>query len=238
VASAHVYGISMGGYVAQEVAIRFPHRVRGLVLAGTSPGGPLGSRPAVRQMAGLAGRVAGGSVRRRRPWIAPALFSRSFVAREPERARELQRYFLAHPSAPAVTAGQFLATVYHDRARDLHLIQAPTLVLHGELDEISPVENARWLASRIPDSELRLIPGAGHAFALEAPQVSLDAVLEWLRRRPEIAAGPAPSASAENRERAMRPLALLKGMVSTGGSAVVAVRRGRRQSEDPADESA
>ena len=181
--------------------------------------------------------MAGGTIRRRRPWIAPALFSSSFVAREPERALELQRYFIAHPSPPAASAGQFLASVYHDRARHLHVILAPTLVLHGELDEISPVQNARWLAEQIPASELRLIPGAGHAFPLEAPQASLDALLEWLRRRGEISAGPTPSASAETRERASRPFALLKGIVTTGGSAVVAVRRRRRQRKNQVENS-
>jgi pimeloyl-ACP methyl ester carboxylesterase len=58
VRSAHVYGVSMGGMVAQEYAIRFPDRVRGLILAGTSPGGPLAARPSPRGLGG--GRPAGG----------------------------------------------------------------------------------------------------------------------------------------------------------------------------------
>jgi pimeloyl-ACP methyl ester carboxylesterase len=227
VRSAHVYGVSMGGMVAQEFAIRFPHRVRGLILAGTSPGGPLAARPSPRRLAAVAWRVGGGTLRRRRPWLAPALFSESFVAREPERAQELQRYFQLHPAPLAASAGQFVASVYHDRARQLHRIQAPTLILHGELDAISPVANARQLAAGIPDSELRLIAGAGHAFPLEVPETSLRAVLEWLARRPAVGDGPPPTAIAAAAERVGRPLALPGGVLRTGSSAVVAIRRTR-----------
>jgi 3-oxoadipate enol-lactonase len=227
VRSAHVYGASMGGMVAQEFAIRFPHRVRGLILAGTSAGGPLAARPSPRQMAAVAWRVGRGTLRRRRPWLAPALFSKSFAAREPERAQELQRYFQLHPAPPWASAAQFLASVYHDRARQLHRIRAPTLILHGELDAVSPVANARQLAAGIPDSELQLIPGAGHAFPLEVPEASLRAVLEWLARRPDVAGGPPPSPIAAAAERVGRPLALPGGMLRTGSSAVVALRRAR-----------
>jgi pimeloyl-ACP methyl ester carboxylesterase len=211
--------------VAQEFAIRFPHRVRGLILAGTSAGGPLAARPSPRRIAAVARRVAGGTLRRRRPWLAPALFSETFVAREPERARQLQRYFELYRAPLAASGGQLLASVYHDRARQLHLIRAPTLVLHGEFDSISPVGNARQLAAGIPDSELQLIEGAGHAFPLEAPEQSLHAVLEWLARRPDVAVGPPPSAFAATLERVGRPLALPVGMLRTGSSAVVVMRR-------------
>jgi 3-oxoadipate enol-lactonase len=223
--SAHVYGISMGGMVAQEFAIRFPDRVRGLILAGTSPGGPLATRPSLRRVAAVASRVGNGTLRRQGPWLAPALFSDSFVEREPERAQELQRYFQLHPSPLWASAGQFLASVYHDRARQLHRIVAPTLILHGELDAISPVANARQLSAGIPDSELQLIAGAGHAFPLEAPEASLGAVLEWLARRPDIDVGPPPSALCATVERVGRPLALPGGMLRTGSSAVVAIER-------------
>jgi 3-oxoadipate enol-lactonase len=223
--SAHVYGVSMGGMVAQEFAIRFPHRVRGLILAGTSPGGPLAARPSPRRIAAVARRVGGGTLRARRPWLAPALFSDTFVAREPERARELQRYFQLYRAPVAASAGQLLASVYHDRARQLRRIRAPTLVLHGESDSISPVANARQLAAGIPDSELQLIAGSGHAFPLEAPGQSLRAVLEWLARRPDIAVAPPPSAFAAAAERVGRPFALPAGMLRTGSSAVVVMRR-------------
>jgi 3-oxoadipate enol-lactonase len=227
VRSAHVYGVSMGGMVAQEFAIRFPHRVRGLILAGTSPGGPLAARPRPRRLAAVAWRVGVGTLRRGRPWLAPALFSESFAEREPERAQELQRYFQLHPAPLAASAGQLLASVYHDRARQLDRIRAPTLILHGELDAIAPIANARQLADGIPDSELQMIAGAGHAFPLEAPEASLRAVLEWLARRPDVAVGPPPSAIAAAVERLGRPVALPAGMLRTGSSAVVALRRTR-----------
>ena len=60
VESAHVCGLSMGGMIAQELAIRFPERVRGLVLGGTTPGGPRAARPALRELGALGAGAAGG----------------------------------------------------------------------------------------------------------------------------------------------------------------------------------
>src|SRR3954468_3286593 len=73
VASAHVYGVSMGGMVAQELALRFPHRVRGLVLGSTTPGGPRAARPAARELTALLGAATGGDRRERGAWLAGAL---------------------------------------------------------------------------------------------------------------------------------------------------------------------
>jgi 3-oxoadipate enol-lactonase len=187
--SAHIYGVSMGGMVAQEFAIRFPDRTRGLILACTTPGGPRASLPSPRTLTTLAWRVGEGTIRRRRVWLAPFLFSDDFAERESQRALELQRYFEWHRASPLAIAGQIAASIVHNRARHLHRIQAPTLILHGEHDPLSPIANARQLAAGIPDSELHVIAGAGHAFPLEAPEASLDAVLDWLTRRPDIAPG-------------------------------------------------
>ena len=61
--------------------------------------------------------------------------------------------------------------------------------MHGERDAMAPIANARLLAERIPDAELCIVPGAGHAYMLEQPQESFDLLGDWLDRRAPIAAG-------------------------------------------------
>src|SRR5207253_744247 len=75
--SAHVYGISMGGMIAQELALRFPDRVRGLILGCTSPGGPLAARPSLQALRRLAAPSAGELIDPR-GWLAALLFSPAF----------------------------------------------------------------------------------------------------------------------------------------------------------------
>ena len=55
--------------------------------------------------------------------------------------------------------------------------------MHGEQDAMAPISNARLLAERIPDAELRIVPGAGHAYLLERPEASFELLLDWLDRR-------------------------------------------------------
>jgi pimeloyl-ACP methyl ester carboxylesterase len=216
--SAHVYGASMGGMIAQELAIRFPERVRGLVLAGTTPGGPRAARPALGELAALLGHALATLREPGRPWLGAMLFSESFRREQPERVRELLAYFALHRASAWGVNAHWWATVYHDTVSRLPRIQAPTLVMHGEHDAMSPVANALILAARIPDAELAIVPGAGHAFALERPEQSLSLLLDWLRRRGAIAAGAAPAGLGARAEPVTRALGLPIGALRTGAS--------------------
>jgi 3-oxoadipate enol-lactonase len=175
---ALVYGLSMGGMVALEVALRHADRVRGLVLGGTSPGGPLAPRLGAKEVLSMArGGIAERSLR------APLLFSSQFRREHPERVSELVAYFKRHRSSAATIAIQTLAAAQFATTLQLGRVRAPTLVMHGERDELVPLAAGRLLAARIPNAELAVVPGAGHAYALEAPQESLDQLLGWYERK-------------------------------------------------------
>jgi 3-oxoadipate enol-lactonase len=175
---ALVYGLSMGGMVALEVALRHAGRVQGLVLGGTSPGGPFAPRLGPKEVVSMArGGIAERSLR------APLLFSAAFRREHPERVSELVEYFKRHRSSPATVAIQTLAAAQFATTLQLGRVRAPTLVMHGERDELVPLAAGRLLAARIPNAELAVVPGAGHAYALEAPQESLDQLLGWYERK-------------------------------------------------------
>ncbi len=231
IASAHVLGLSMGGMVAQELALRFPERVRGLVLGGTTPGGPLAARPSVRELAALGGAMATAGRGPGRPWLAGALFSDAFRREQPERVRELLRGFAAHPPSWRGASAQWWATVYHDTVSRLGRIQAPTLVMHGGADAMAPLANARLLAERIPDAELAIVPGAGHAYLLERPEESFRLLTGWLDRREPIAPGRPRSRAAVRWEPVTRRLGLPIGAARTGASLARRVTAGVRPRE-------
>lgn len=231
VESAHVYGLSMGGMIAQELAITFPERVRGLILGGTSPGGPLAARPALRELRSMAAGAGGALRQPGRPWLGAMVFSPEFRAEEPERVRELLEHFARHRARPQGMAAHWWATVYHDTMSRLPRIQAPTLVLHGERDAMAPLANARLLAQRIPDAELAIVPAAGHAYPLERPEESLALVADWLGRRGPIPAGRARGGWDDRLEPVTRTLGLPIGAARTGRSlATLAAQRARRVS--------
>lgn len=224
VESAHVYGVSMGGMVAQELALRFPERVRGLILGCTTAGGPLAVRPSLREL-NLIAAIAAGELRKPgRPWLAAFLFSPEFRRAEPERVAFLLEHFHRHrPTAHGVT-GQWWATVFHDTVARLGRIQAPTLVFHGERDVMSPLGNARLLAERIPNAELVVVPGSGHAYALERPEESFALLCSWLDRHSPIAPGRPRDELAVRLEPVTRALGLPIGALRTSRSLAALVR--------------
>jgi pimeloyl-ACP methyl ester carboxylesterase len=209
--AAHVAGLSLGGAIAQEVAIRFPDRVRGLILMSTSTCGPLSFPPDPRALVALSGRTAAGSLRRRRPWLGPSFFSPEFLREQPERADALLRPMTEYPSAPWSIAGQVIAAGLHDRGVDLHRIQAPTLVVHGDRDVLVPVANARFLADGIPDAELHVVAGGRHGAAVEHAEAVRDLICDWLERRRPPAGEPleSPMPRAEWLTRVPRSLGAL-----------------------------
>ena len=218
VESAHAYGLSMGGMIAQELAIRFPERVRGLVLGGTTPGGPRAARPTLRELRALGAAAAGGAGEGPGSWLAGWLFSDEFRREQPERVRELLRFFARHRATPQGAWSHWWATVYHDTISRLGSIEAPTLVMHGERDGMAPISNARLLASRIPDAELALVPRAGHAYMLERPEASFSLLTGWLDRRGPIPAGAPRTGVAARAEPLTRALGLPIGAARTGAS--------------------
>jgi pimeloyl-ACP methyl ester carboxylesterase len=224
VESAHVYGLSMGGMIAQEVAIRFPERVRGLVLGCSTPGGPRAALPTARQLMALGGGAVKGLIEPGRPMLARMLFSPEFRREHPERVTELLRFFAAHRARAHGITAHWWASVYHDTTERLHRIRAPTLIFHGAADTMAPVANARLLAARIPDAEVAVVDGVGHAYLLEAPEVSRDRLYEWLDRRGPIPAGPPHTGIGARAEPLTRALGLPIGTFRTGRSLIALAR--------------
>ena len=220
VGSAHVYGLSMGGMIAQEMAIRFPERVRGLVLGCSTPGGPRAIRPTVGEFLALGAGAITGLREPGRPMLARMLFSPEFREREPQRVRELLRFFAAHRARPQGIAAHWWASVYHDTVSRLHKIQAPTLVMHGGSDTMAPLANARLLADRIPDAELAVVDGTGHAYLLERPEAARDQMVEWLERRSPIGPGEPHTGFAARVEPLTRAFGLPVGAMRTGRSLI------------------
>lgn len=214
--SAHVYGLSMGGMVAQEMAIRFPDRVRGLVLGATTPGGPRAVWPSPAAAVAMASRST--SARGRAQLVAGALFSPEFRAARPERVHSALALLGRHRAGLRGINAHSWSSFFQDSYARLPRISAPTLVLHGGADTLTPVGNARILAARIPDATLHVLPGSGHLYLHEAPDESFRVFLEWLRHRSPVPAGPPLTGLAAGTEQLSRLLGLPVGAWRTGCS--------------------
>ena len=127
--------------------------------------------------------------------------------------RELLRYFELRPSA---LWAHWWATVYHDTVSRLGAIQAPTLVMHGGADALSPVGNARLLAAASRTPSWTILPGAGHAFPLERPRESFERVAGV--PGPPDPRGPAADGVVARAEPLTRALGLPIGAARTGAS--------------------
>ena len=220
ISRAHVVGLSMGAAVALELAARMGHRVKSLVLIGGGAGGPATALPGMRDAAATAAAVLRDTASRRSLWPAAALFSKRFLHDHPERVNELMPYFGRGRASPWASAMQAAAAACFARAGSLADIGAPTLVLHGGEDVISPPDNARALARGIPGAELHLVPGAGHAVAVERPRATARLVLAWVRDHAALPAPQAPPRRQVISERLTRPLSLPAGALRNTAASV------------------
>jgi 3-oxoadipate enol-lactonase len=179
--------MSMGGMIAQELALAAPERVARLVL-GCTHAGVAHAAPMPRE-AGLAFALDTDDWALRMRTLAPFAFAESV---DPA----LLDAFIAKKSAdvqdPDGYAAQIQAVLAHDTAARLHEIRAPTLVLTGDDDRVIPGESSRLLVERIPGASLRVIPGTGHLFFIERLDDTLAILAEFLRSpRAELECSPA-----------------------------------------------
>jgi 3-oxoadipate enol-lactonase len=178
---AHVVGASMGGMIAQHMALDHRDRVRSLVLACTTPGGRSGAPP-WRLLASAAVRPLVGP-RRSFPLVAPSLYASATLRDHPDRVADDLDRRMADSTSPLTLYAQLGAIALHDtRPRLSELEGMPVLVVHGLEDRLVPPARARELAELIPGAQLELIPACGHLLTTDAEKQTAGAILAHLDR--------------------------------------------------------
>jgi 3-oxoadipate enol-lactonase len=187
----HVVGVSMGGMIAQELALRHPERVRGLVLACTFPEPDADiERQREFSVTQLGGKVSATGemqidVRAIDPLtffqhMLPAVFNQEFIDTQLPRLMQVFAGSLQYGFSLEAILGQVAAVMSHQATDRLHQIKSPTLVITGDADRLVPPANSDLLAKNIPGARLVKIPGGSHGFNFETPDVFNREVLNFL----------------------------------------------------------
>ncbi len=175
---AHVIGASMGGMIAQELALMYPPAVRSLQLACTTHSGLFGRWPDLRCV----------------PWKT-SYWLKSYASMERERAFMKLLYAETTPlerieedmrvrcSCQCETKGfinQFAGILMWSAYRRLPLLRVPAMVVHGRQDRLVPVANGRAVARRIPGARFEIVENAAHIMTTDQPQICSRMMLDFL----------------------------------------------------------
>ncbi len=177
VTRAHVIGASMGGMIAQELALRFPARVGSLLLACTSHGGLLARWPRFVRPRGIKWGEA--ERRERELALAPLLYSCNTPL---ERIHEDLDVQCRSEWSYKGFLNQFGGILMWSSYLRLPSIQVPTMVVHGDSDRLVPPQNGKIVAARIPGARFHLIPDAGHLLTTDQPEACKRLMIEFLRQ--------------------------------------------------------
>ncbi len=179
--AAHVFGISMGGMIAQELALRHRTKVRRLILAATSTGGTHAVRPPLdlaREFAACALKPGREAVETMTRWTVSA----NYIEKDPEIIDRWMRMAQLDKPRTRGILGHLTAAVRHDTWERLPYLQPHTLILTGDQDRIMPCENSDILAQRIPLAKVRRLRGVGHDITTEKPDRVALYVSDFLER--------------------------------------------------------
>jgi pimeloyl-ACP methyl ester carboxylesterase len=177
---ANVLGVSLGGYIAQELTLAHPERVRKLVLASTAPGG---TRSHPMPAAGIEAFTRFPTMEREaglRLMVENSLGAHG-VRERPELVEEIYRYRLERAPSIAGWQAQAYAGATYDAYDRIGAITAPTLVLQGGADTVVDPRNAELLVELIPNARAELIPDRGHLMLWQEADQVAPIVKEFLQ---------------------------------------------------------
>jgi 3-oxoadipate enol-lactonase len=175
--SAHVVGISMGGMIAQELALAHPERIRTLTIGASYCGGPKGTLMAPEDLQMLGAAYTSGVPERVFRAMWEINLSPDFRT-EDSRFEAFTEMGSSLPAPQPVVLQQMQACAAHDTYERLAQIDLPTLVIHGDADRLLGYDNGCQIASLIPGARLETLAGVGHMFWWEQPRRSAELIRE------------------------------------------------------------
>lgn len=182
---AKVFGISMGGMIAQELTLRHPEQVERVVLGCTTPGGTAAVRPPdqrIEQLIQGLELVQSGNLDAALDVMMPLLFPEDFIASHPELRQFMTAGLkIAPPPRADILELTRVGALDFDAYARLPQIKCPVLIVHGDQDVLAPVENAYLMKNQIPHAELFVVGGAGHSFAAADPAGVHQKIVHWLK---------------------------------------------------------
>ena len=180
---ANVFGISMGGMIAQELALRHPGRVKNLILGCTNCGGEKTLLSQDPEVLNMLNNIADFDVEQAALAMTKVAVTPWFIQKHMNTLLELNQLSSRHPTPKHGMISQMAAIQGHDTYARLPNIAAPTLVVTGKEDGLVPPENSVTLAQRIPNADLTILSNASHLFNIELARTTVDVVTEFIQRQ-------------------------------------------------------
>ncbi len=181
ISNAHILGISMGGMIAQQVAISYPKKVRGLILVSTHFGG-LNHIPIDGKTRALLSALPTETISldQAMEMRLRATFNPQFLQENKILTEQINEWALRHPSPYHAQVHQADAADAFNAELELKEISAPTLIIHGDSDKAVPTKNGELIAERIPNSRLKIIKDASHFVIIEKYEELNNEVMNFI----------------------------------------------------------
>ena len=182
---AHIFGISMGGMIAQEFALRHSQRVKTLILGCTNCGGEKTTLSSDPEVLNMLGNIESVSVEEAALAMTQVAVTPWFIQKHMATLIEMNQMSAAHPTPKHGMVSQMAALQGHDTYARLPQISVPTLVITGKEDGLVPPENSLILSQQIPNAELAILSNASHMFHMERPETTVDVVSGFINGQQE-----------------------------------------------------